>query len=155
MENKPPETSKDACKKIARECTAVRVRLLNRVITAVYDDALRPLGLTVNQLNLLVAVCRMERVNAKQVGRVLQMDASTLSRNLDRMRKVGWLRLVAGEDGRTRSLKITAKGERLMVKAFPAWEEAQKRALNLLGADNVDSIEKMASGIWSGSPQSA
>lgn len=151
MDAKVVETNKDACKKIARECTAVRMRLINRVITSVYDDALRRLGLTVNQLNLLVAVCRMERVNAKQVGRVLQMDASTLSRNLDRMRKEGWLRLVAGEDARSRNLKITAKGERLMVKAFPAWEEAQKRVSVLLGAENVEAIEKMASGIWSGS----
>ena len=48
----------DAANLIAGQCLAVRVRLLNRTITAIYDDALRPLGLTVGQLNILVVVRR-------------------------------------------------------------------------------------------------
>jgi hypothetical protein len=61
MESEISDISKEASKRIARECIAVRVRLLNRVITSLYDDALRPLGITVSQLNLLVAICRMEQ----------------------------------------------------------------------------------------------
>ena len=34
---------------ISKTCIAVRLRLLNRVITNFYDDALRPLGLKVSQ----------------------------------------------------------------------------------------------------------
>ena len=33
---------------IARTCIAVRLRLLNRVVTNLYDDALRPLRLKVS-----------------------------------------------------------------------------------------------------------
>jgi DNA-binding MarR family transcriptional regulator len=143
-------TPKEACKKIARECIAVRVRLLNRVITAIYDDALRPFGLTINQLNLLVALTRMGSANATQLKRVLQTDPSTLSRNLERMRKEGWLRSVPAEDARSRRLRLTEKGSRLIQKAFPAWEEAQRRAQKVLG-NSIDTISNVASGIWSGS----
>ena len=56
-----PRASRDrpAAEVIAAECLAVRVRTLNRAVTALYDDALRPHGLRVGQLNLLVAVARM------------------------------------------------------------------------------------------------
>ena len=47
-----------AAETIAGECLAVRVRMLNRTITAIYDDALRPLGLTTGQLNILVVVTK-------------------------------------------------------------------------------------------------
>src|SRR3954451_12375489 len=39
--------------RIAGECIAVRVRLINRVVTAIYDEALRPFGLRVSQANIL------------------------------------------------------------------------------------------------------
>jgi hypothetical protein len=45
--------------KIASECVAVRLRMLNRVITNIYDDALRPLELKVSQMNILVAAAKM------------------------------------------------------------------------------------------------
>jgi hypothetical protein len=34
---------------IAAECIAVRVRVLNRAITTLYDDALRPHGLRIGK----------------------------------------------------------------------------------------------------------
>ena len=43
---------------IAGECLAVRVRLLNRTITGIYDEALRPLGMTVGQLNMFTFATR-------------------------------------------------------------------------------------------------
>ena len=45
--------------KVASECIAVRLRMLNRVVTNIYDDALRPLGLKVSQMNILVAAAKM------------------------------------------------------------------------------------------------
>jgi hypothetical protein len=44
---------------IARTCMAVRLRLLNRVVTSFYDDVLRPLGLKVSQLNILIVTARL------------------------------------------------------------------------------------------------
>jgi hypothetical protein len=45
--------------KIASECVAVRLRMLNRVITNIYDDAFRPLDLKVSQFSILVATAKM------------------------------------------------------------------------------------------------
>ena len=77
---------------IARTCIAVRLRLLNRVVTNFYDDALRPLGLKVSQLNILIVTAKLGLARPAQVCEILQLDTSTLSRNVepDAGRTAGW-----------------------------------------------------------------
>src|SRR5215467_15730861 len=96
--SKPENSSIDA---IARNCIAVRLRLLNRVVTNLYDDALRPLGLKVSQLNILVVTAKLGLAQPAKVCDLFRLDASTLSRNVERMRARGWLEIVPGEDART------------------------------------------------------
>src|SRR5262245_27294912 len=79
---------------IARNCIAVRLRLLNRVVTNLYDEALRPLGLKVSQLNILIVTARLGLARPAQVCDLLHLDASTLSRNVERMRGRSWLGVV-------------------------------------------------------------
>jgi DNA-binding MarR family transcriptional regulator len=130
---------------IARTCIAVRLRLLNRVVTNLYDEALRPLGLKVSQLNILIVAAKLGVVRPAQVCEYLQLDASTLSRNVERMRTHGWLEAVLDdEDARAQPFRLTAQGRRLIEKAVPAWEEAQRRAAALLGGEGMAVLEKAA-----------
>ena len=129
---------------IARACTALRLRLLNRVVTNLYDDALRPLGLKVSQLNVLVVTAKLGLAQPAKVCDILQLDTSTLSRNVDRMRAKGWLEVVPGEDARTQLFRLTPQGKRLIEKAVPAWEQAQRRAQELLGDDGVALLTRAA-----------
>jgi DNA-binding MarR family transcriptional regulator len=128
---------------IARTCIAVRLRLLNRVVTNLYDDALRPLGLKVSQLNILVATAKLELAQPAKMCEILQLDASTLSRNVDRMRAKGWLEVVPGEDARMQPFRLTAAGQRLLERAFPLWEKAQEKASELLDTEGVALLTKM------------
>jgi DNA-binding MarR family transcriptional regulator len=130
-------TNSPAIDAIARTCIAVRLRMLNRVVTNLYDDALRPLGLKVSQLNILVVTAKLGLAQPARVCDLLRLDASTLSRNVERMRAKGWLEVVPGEDARTQPFRLTAQGKRLVDKAAPAWEQAQSRARDLLGEDVV------------------
>src|SRR5438552_10403555 len=113
---------------ISRTCIAVRLRLLNRVITNYYDDALRPLGLKVSQLNILIVTAKLGLARPAQVCDILQLDTSTLSRNVERMRAHDWLEIVPDEDARTQPFRLTPQGKRLIERAVPAWEEAQRQA---------------------------
>ena len=87
---------------IASECLAVRVRLLNRTITGIYDEALRPLGLTTGQLNILVLVAKLGPVAPGEVARKLNMEKSTVSRNIERMQRHGWLTVTKASNGSSR-----------------------------------------------------
>src|SRR3954468_7778711 len=102
---------------IAGECIAVRMRMLNRVITNIYDDALRPLGLKVSQMNILVAAAKMGTARPLEVCEYLHLDVSTLSRNVDRMKDRGWLEVVPDdEDGRSQPFQLTSQGWKLLGK---------------------------------------
>src|SRR5262249_40682411 len=139
--DKPTSCSIDT---IARTCIAVRLRLLNRVVTNFYDDALRPLGLKVSQLNLLIVAARLGLARPAQVCEILQLDPSTLSRNVERMRARRWLEVVPEEDARTQPFRLTAQGRRLIEKAVPAWEEAQRQAADLLGDEGIALLDRAA-----------
>jgi DNA-binding MarR family transcriptional regulator len=118
---------------IATSCIAGRLRLLNRVITNLYDDAFRPLGIRLSQGNVLAVTAKLGVARPAQMCEFLEMDASTLSR----MVANGWLEIVPDEDGRTQPFRLTAAGRRLMERLLPAWEQAQAEARKLLGGDGL------------------
>ena len=122
---------------MVRDCVAVRVRLLNRVVTNFYDKALRPLGLRVSQLNILIATAKLGLARPAQICGILHLDVSTLSRNVERMRARRWLEMVPDEDARAQPFRLTPQGERLIAKAIPAWEHAQRQAAGLLGENGI------------------
>ena len=129
-----PATSIEA---IATHCIAGRLRLLNRVVTNLYDDALRPLGMRLSQGNVLAVTATLGVARPAQVCEFLELDTSTLSRTVDRMVANGWLEIVPDEDGRSQPFRLTAEGRRLMERVLPAWEQAQAEAKKLLGDDGL------------------
>src|ERR1700722_17404231 len=129
---------------ISRTGIAGPLRLLNRVVTNFYDDTLRPLGLKVSQLNVLIVTARLGLARPAQVCELLQLDASTLSRNVKPLQTHGWLEVVPSEDARTQPFRLTPQGKRLIEKAVPAWEEAQRQASELLGDQGIALLDKAA-----------
>ena len=125
---------------IAQECLAVRLRMINRVVTNIYDQALRPLGVKASQLNILVVAAKMGLARPAEVSARLHLDVSTLSRNVERMRNQGWLEVVADEDARAHPFRITPKGRKLLERAKPAWQSAQQKTKKLLGSEIVAAL---------------
>ena len=139
--DKPEISSIDT---IAKTRIAVRLRLLNRVVTNLYDDALRPLGLKVSQLNILIVTAKLGLARPAQVCKILQLDVSTLSRNIKPLQAHGWLEVVPDADARAQPFRLTARGRWLIEKAVPAWEEAQRQASELLGDEGIALLDKAA-----------
>jgi DNA-binding MarR family transcriptional regulator len=137
-----------AAEVIAGECLAVRVRTLNRAISALYDEALRPHGLRVGQLNLLVVVARLGTARPGDLCRILRMDKSTLSRDVEVMRRNGWLAVDDAADARARPLKLSSQGEALVETVVPAWRQAQVKAEALVGADLKPVLQRVVDGLW-------
>lgn len=118
---------------IATSCIAGRLRLLNRVITNLYDDALRPLGVKLSQGNILAVTAKLGVARPADVCEILELDTSTLSRAVERMVANGWLEILPDDDGRSHPFRLTDAGRKLMEKAIPAWEKAQAEARKILG----------------------
>ncbi len=129
---------------MATDCIAGRVRLNNRVLTALYDEALRPHGLRVSQGNILVAVACLGGARPAEVGRVLRLEKSTLSRDVEVMKREGWLESDPPTGGRNQVLRVTSEGIDILKTAQPARDLAQAEARLLVGESGVDALHKIA-----------
>ncbi|WP_173199980.1 MarR family winged helix-turn-helix transcriptional regulator [Geobacter sp. SVR] len=128
----------DVAELIASQCLAGRVRRLNRVVTNLYDRALQPYGIKINQANILISLLVQGETRPGEIGSRLQMEKSTVSRTLDRMKKSGWIETNGTGPGQT--VRITEAGRQLMVDTHDAWQHAQRKATELLGEDGAQAI---------------
>ena len=126
----PDGTPKELARQMTNDCIAMRLRQLNRIVTRLYDDALRPLGFTINQLNILATIISRGPISPGQLGQMLGMEKSTVSRTVDRMCKQGWIDIGPGKDKRTQSLKATSRGRQLLAAAAPVWFDLQGKVLD-------------------------
>ena len=126
----PYGTPKEIARQMTNHCIAMRLRQLNRMVTRLYDESLRPLGFTINQLNILATIVSRGPMPPGQLGQMLGMEKSTVSRTVDRMHKHGWIDIGPGKDKRSLLLKATPTGRQLLLTAAPVWHELQANVLD-------------------------
>jgi len=95
-------------------------------------------------MNILVVVAKYGEATPLQVENWFHMEKSTLSRNVRRLQKNGWLRILESDKGRTHTLKLTSKGSRVLQKGVPLWETAQREAEAILGKTGIQEIMRIA-----------
>lgn len=133
-------TPDDPTGRMARECVAVRARMLARYVSGVCDAGLRGTGLRVGQVNLLAAVGHAGPLTPTALAAALVLDKSTLSRDVAPLLAGRLLRKRPGPDARSHTLELTAAGRRKLLAVLPAWEAAQADLRAALGADNLPAL---------------
>jgi DNA-binding MarR family transcriptional regulator len=114
-------------------CMCSSVRRASRALTQCYEQALRPLGLRATQFTILQALSLAGEVSQGQLGEILAMDSTTLTRTLEVMRRQGWLAERRGEDRRQRWLRLAKAGKTQLDHALPVWEKVQSRLRGQVG----------------------
>lgn len=144
------DESHTTIERMARECVGNQLRLLSRVVTGIYERELRPLKLTASQMVILALTAKQGHVRSVELSKTLQMDASTVSRNVERMRARGWLEQAPGKDERSRPFRLTASGEKMLRDASTAWEKAQAQAVGLVGKEGAAVLRRMSKDLVAG-----
>ncbi len=143
----------DVIVEIGSACVLMRARLISRVLTAIYDEALRPLGIGSPQFSLLVIISEIEPATRAEIGRYHRQDRSTLTRNLRIILSEGWAEEVRAEGGgRGWPIVVTKAGKDLLHKGAPGWRTAQAQAKALLGQGGVTAITDIANGMMGRHP---
>jgi DNA-binding MarR family transcriptional regulator len=119
-------------REVVAACLGYRTRKLARAVTRLYNDCLRPLGLNITEMNLLAAIAAQRSVQPAELGRAMALEKSTLSRNTSRLVNRGWIEIRDHPDGRGVLLTLTASGNQMLLRAVPAWRQAQQRAQSLV-----------------------
>lgn len=119
------------------------VRRASRVLTQHYDEALRPHGLRATQFTVLQALLLAGEVSQGELGEILAMDSTTLTRTLDILCGKGWVVKEQGEDRRERRLRLSKDGEAQFKRALPSWQGVQNRLRHQLGDGRSDNLMKL------------
>jgi DNA-binding MarR family transcriptional regulator len=129
---------------VTKACLLTRTRRISRVITGIYDEAMRPHGVNAPQFSLLVLIAKLNGASRAEIGRANHQERSTLTRNLALLLGEGWIEEVVPKGGRSRPILITEAGRALLASAGGAWRDAQVKAKQLLGSDGVAAIVSIA-----------
>jgi DNA-binding MarR family transcriptional regulator len=140
--------SNAAIDEIARDCLALRVRMLGRAVCALYDRAVAGHGVTIAQVNLLVFVGKAGPSSPSRICRSLHLERSSVSRNLEALIAHGWLAAVTTDAGRVREVSLTPAGRHLIEAVLPDWRAAQRDAAAMLGDAGVRSLRSLADTLW-------
>lgn len=133
-----------SARQIVDECVVLRVRRLSRTLTRRQDMALRPLGITSPQLILLAYLSANQGTQAVDLCKALNIEKSTMTRNLMRLLALGHISMGPPGGRRGRTLSITESGEDAVAEAFPIWDATQQKLLELMSREERDALSLLA-----------
>lgn len=110
---------------VIANCAAVRTLSAARSVTKIYGDTLRPLGITITQFTLLITIGRVKPESISEIGKWLNIDRTSLTRNLKPLETAGLVTRSNEGPQRKREIKLTKEGEDLLRSALPLWQHAQ------------------------------
>ena len=125
---------------LALPCICASLRRTSRVLTQLYEDALRSTGLRGTQFTILQALSLTGEVTQGKLGEILAMDSTTLTRTLNIMNRHGWIAKRRGKDRREWRMRLSRAGEVQFKQSLPHWEKAQTYVRRHLGKALSDDL---------------
>jgi DNA-binding MarR family transcriptional regulator len=116
-------------------CTCAKLRRSARIVSAFYDEALAPAGISVAQFSLLQMLERAGPSSLSGFASATGLDRTTLNRTLKPLEKAGLVSSATGDDQRSRIVELSAAGAEHVRRAQPFWEAAQRRVEAQLGGE--------------------
>lgn len=135
-EKKP---SDDQCRTMARQCLSANLRRTERLVTRHYDSYLAGTGVSAVQLPILGIVATVEEPTFRILAEELDLDRSTLSRNLAVLERDGILAIQPPSGPKPGLISLTAKGRAALRGAWPRWNEAHRLLEDALSREGLTS----------------
>lgn len=125
-------TSREEIVDIHNMCACSHIRMASRAVTRFYDEALRASGLKGTQFVLLAAIEAGEAASITDLAELIDIERTTLVRNLQLLRKEGLVAPEKGVNGRQKPT-LTKLGVETLEAALPLWRHAQSEIEDRLG----------------------
>jgi DNA-binding MarR family transcriptional regulator len=131
----------------ALPCLCANLRRASRALTQLYEDQMRPLGLRATQFTILQALSITGEISQGDLGDILAMDSTTLTRTLQIMKRHGWIAERRGDDRRERLVQLAKRGQHVLERALPTWESLQRQLARQLGDASWGSVMELSNKI--------
>ena len=129
-------------KPIKIPCYCGSIRQASRVVTQLYDRALKPSGLKVTQFGILRLLAAYPGLTTGEMAEALVMDSTTLTRTLKIIHESKWIAAEPGEDRRERHWTLTPAGQERLREAVPLWKNAQKEFAEMMNGVDLDALTR-------------
>ena len=137
MSERIPSTEYERIARLSSACICNNLRRAARLVTNYYDKLLEPAGLRVSQATVLVVLYLGDVQTINEMAEKLELDRTTLTRNLKPLAQQGLLTIVPGSDQRTRVVSLTSEGEAALLNVLPLWEQTQSYMVEGIGEANA------------------
>lgn len=121
-------------------CTCANLRRAARALTRVYNRELQSDGIEITQFALLMSLHRTGEIAQGDLGEILALDSTSLTRMLRLLKDHGWVQAKEGNDRRIRMFSLTKAGREKFQQSSRHWKRAQDRLRTTLGGDSVDEL---------------
>jgi DNA-binding MarR family transcriptional regulator len=121
-------------------CFCTTLRAAGRRIAAAYDEALAPVGVNIAQFGMLRRIARAEPVALTELGRLTELDRSTVGRNVRVLERIGLVALGRGKDQREATVSLSDQGRRTLEIGAPLWEGVQAAIEQRMGAEQAAAL---------------
>jgi len=126
---------------VAQTCLCLHTQRAARALARLFDNALRPFGLSNGQFSLLMALNRPEPPTIGELAPFLAMDRTSLTAALKPLERRGLVLIEADKtDRRSRRVRIAPEGVALLEDALPTWRETHARLDAALPEDIPDRL---------------
>lgn len=129
-------------------CYCATSRRIARTLTARYDAALAPSGLTAAQFETLSVLASLQTATGRTLVDKLAVDKTTLSRNLQGMIAA---KLVLAKqdkaDTRQQHYTLAAEGRKKLANAMPLWQAIHDETEALFNVSAMPSLQRMAAAL--------
>lgn len=129
------------------DCTCILLRTAARKVTALYDEALAPHGVTVAQYSLLRRIGRAGASSLTELARLADLDRSTVGRNVRLLGQLGLVSLDVGTDQREAEVRLTELGRARIEACKAPWQEVQQRVESKVGSDGLAALKALAASL--------
>jgi DNA-binding MarR family transcriptional regulator len=137
MQEQTSSTEYERIARLGSGCICNNLRRAARLVTNYYDKLLEPAGLRVSQATVLVVLYLADGQTVNEMAATLELDRTTLTRNLKPLAQQGLLTIAPGSDQRTRVVTLTPKGKAALLRLLPLWEQTQSYMVEGIGEANA------------------
>ena len=117
-----------------KDCMAMRFRRLGRLMSNRYNEHLKHHGIDISLLNILFAVAANPGIHHADIGKRLILERSTLSRDLQKLKKMDLIDTAKVDGYKSLSLHLTKKGKAKVESMKQDWEDIQYQIEEKVGS---------------------
>src|SRR6266851_4450061 len=124
-------------------CSCANLRRAARAVTRLYNHELQSEDIEITQFTLLMALDQVGEISQGELGELLALDSTSLTRMLKLLKDHGWVQAKEGEDRRMQIFRLTKAGREKFQQSLRHWKQAQEQLRTALGAKNTGELSAL------------